>query len=500
MTHGPQGPGPHSPDPRRPLPPPGARPLPPPGVRPLPGQGGFGAPGRQPSGASGAPGQTWPPGPGSAPGQTWPPAAPGTAGPPGPGGTPAQTPPPGPGSAPGQTWPPAAPGAPAHRPFPGAPPFGRPLPPPARAPLPPPAAAAPPVFAPGYAGPPSFGPRFAPGYSPYVAKKSHAGVIVAVALFAVVAVAGGLIAAVALSGNRKQHVADAGYSSTYPTTTADETTTERPTSSTEETTTARTTATTARETPTSQPPAGPRSVAATGNNPLFGDADYGLQNIPCSLSRWATDQNSVQRFFQSGIGCLDAMWSRMLGAVDLPFRTPKLAVPRSLSESSTPCGSGGTTTGVTPFYCSANDTIYMPMDRIEINVWGNHPGPYLSILAHEYGHHVQNLSGITEAFANQRYDAGADSAAGLELSRRMELEAQCFSGMFLGSASVSGGSVDKNIYNEAWNAQDRGDDYARNGKRDHGSAKHNIGWWQHGATKNRNQQCNTWLSPSSDVS
>ncbi|MEV4057836.1 neutral zinc metallopeptidase [Amycolatopsis sp. NPDC049688] len=378
-------------------------------------------------------------------------------------------------------------------------PFGYPAPPPARAPLPPPTAAPPPAFAPHHTPPPYFGPRFAPGYRPYVAKKSNTGVIVAVAVLAIVAVAGGLVAAVALSGHRKQHVADAGYSSTYPTTTGEtttETTTTEPTTSSAE----ETSRTTERRPPTSQPPAGPRPVAATGDNPLFARADYGLQNIPCSLSRWATDQNSATKFFQSGIACLDAMWSRMLGGADLPFASPKLAVPRSLSESSTPCGSGGTTTGVTPFYCPGNNTIYMPMDRIEIEAWGNHPGPYLSILAHEYGHHVQNLAGISEAYGNQRYDAGADSATGLELSRRMELEAQCFSGMFLGSASVSGGSVDKNIYNEAWNAQDRGDDYARNGKRDHGSARHNISWWQHGATKNRNQQCNTWLSPSGDVS
>ncbi|MEU4249222.1 neutral zinc metallopeptidase [Amycolatopsis sp. NPDC026612] len=324
--------------------------------------------------------------------------------------------------------------------------------------------------------------------------------IVAVALFAIVAVAGGLVAVVALAGNDHRHVADAGYSSTYPTTT--EETTEQTTGETTTTTssTEPATRTTERETPTSRTPAGPRSVAATGENPLFAGPDYGLQNIPCSLSRWATDQTSVTRFFQSGVACLDAMWSRTLGAADLPFRPPNLAVPRSLSESSTPCGSGGTTTGVTPFYCAANSTIYLPMDRIELDQWGNHPGPYLAILAHEYGHHVQNLAGITGAFESLRYDAGADSAAGLELARRMELEAQCFSGMFLGSASVSGGSVDRNIYNEAWNSQDRGDDYARNGKRDHGSAKHSISWWQHGATNNRNQQCNTWLSPSGDVS
>lgn len=372
------------------------------------------------------------------------------------------------------------------------------------APLPPPAAAAAPAFTPQYAGPPPgmyLGPRFAPGYTPYVRKKSNAGIVVAVAIIGIVAVVGGLVAAVALIGGNTRHVADAGYSSTYPsdtyspTYTTDETT--ETTSSTSESTTERTTE---RETSTSEVPRGPRSVVATGNNPLFGGADYGLQNVPCSLSRWATDQGSVERFFQSGIACLDAMWSKMLGSVNLPFRTPNLSVPRSISESSTPCGSGGSATGVTPFYCPTNNTIYMPMDRIEIDTWGNHPGPYLSILAHEYGHHVQNLAGISEAYGDQRYDAGADSAAGLELSRRMELEAQCFSGMFLGSASVSGGSVDKNIYNEAWNAQDRGDDYARNGKRDHGSARHNISWWQHGATSNRNQQCNTWLATAGDVS
>jgi uncharacterized protein len=384
----------------------------------------------------------------------------------------------------------------------GGPPTGPFMPPPG-APLPPPVAAAPPVFTPGYAGPPPgapFGPRFAPGHRPYVAKKSNAGIIVAVAIVGVVAVFGGLIAAVALVGGDKRHVADAGYSSTYPTETTETTEETTKTTSSAESTERTTTRTSARETPTSQPPAGPRPVARTKDNPLFENAGYGLQNVPCSLSRWATDQTSVQRFFQSGIACLDAMWSKVLGAADLPFKAPNLSVPRSISESSTPCGSGGTTTGVTPFYCPSNTTIYLPMDRIELDVWGNHPGPYLSILAHEYGHHVQNLSGITEAYGNQRYDAGADSAAGLELSRRMELEAQCFSGMFLGSASVSGGSVDKNIYNEAWNAQDRGDDYARNGKHDHGSAKHNISWWQHGATTNRNQQCNTWASASGDVS
>ncbi|MFE0028084.1 neutral zinc metallopeptidase [Amycolatopsis sp. NPDC059021] len=379
------------------------------------------------------------------------------------------------------------------------------MPPPAAGPLPPPPPAGP-GYGPGYPAPQPFGQRFAPAYAPYQPKKSNTGVIVAIALIGVVALGGGLVAAIALLGGSTRHVADAGYSSTYSSYSYTSTyssstysTTSSSTPSSSRSTGTRSSRTTeTRSTAPTQ--TGPRSVAKLGDNPLFAQANYGLPNVSCSLSRWATDQGSVQRFFQSGIACMDAMWSKTLSSSNLPFATPRLSVPASISESSTPCGSGGTSTGVTPFYCPTNNTIYMPMNRIEIETWGNHPGPYLSILAHEYGHHVQAMSGISEAYGDKRYDAGADSAAGLELSRRMELQAQCFSGMFLGSASVSGGSVDKNVYNEAWNAQNRGDDYSRNGKRDHGTAKHNIAWWQHGATTNRNQQCNTWNSASGDVS
>ncbi|MFC4082297.1 neutral zinc metallopeptidase [Amycolatopsis samaneae] len=379
------------------------------------------------------------------------------------------------------------------------------MPPPAAGPLPPPPAG--PGQGPGYPAPQPYGQRFAPAYAPYQPKKSNTGVIVAVALIGVVALGGGLVAAIALLGGSTRHTADAGYSSTYPsysytsTSASSSTTSSTTSSSTRSTGSTGTRSTRSTETRSTAPTqTGPRSVAKLGDNPLFAQANGGLQNIPCSLSRWATNQASVQQFFQSGIRCLDAMWSKALSEANLPFSTPNLSVPASISESSTPCGSGGTATGVTPFYCPTNHTIYMPMNRIEIETWGNHPGPYLSILAHEYGHHVQAMSGISEAYGEKRYDSGADSAAGLELSRRMELQAQCFSGMFLGSAVAAGGSVDRNIYNEAWNAQDRGDDYSRNGKRDHGTAKHNISWWQHGATKNRNQQCNTWNSSSGDVS
>jgi predicted metalloprotease len=110
---------------------------------------------------------------------------------------------------------------------------------------------------------------------------------------------------------------------------------------------------------------------------------------------------------------------------------------------------------------------------------------------------VQTLSGVMDAYWDARYNAGADTEAGLELSRRSELQAQCFSGMFL--ASVYGrGSVDDNLLTEARTSQDRGD-HNPNVPRDHGSDDHAIGWWEQGAQLNRTYQCNTWMSPPEDV-
>lgn len=75
-----------------------------------------------------------------------------------------------------------------------------------------------------------------------------------------------------------------------------------------------------------------------------------------------------------------------------------------------------------------------------------------------------------------------------------------FAGMFLGSASVAGGSISENVYNQAWNSQDRGDDHNSPGYRDHGSNRHYISWWRHGALENRTWECNTWVAKSSRVS
>lgn len=320
----------------------------------------------------------------------------------------------------------------------------------------------------------------------------------AIVLVAVVLVG---VAAIGLSRLGGSHpAANAGVTPTTtfaldPATTTSPTRTTRRTTTTTTplpTTTSRHTSTTPRP-PTSTEPPGPQAVAKLGDNPLFEVA--GLPATSCKLSRWSSDPAGAERFFRSALPCLDAAWAPVMKAANLPFETPNVAFPGGTTWNS-PCGAESAGNGrVAAFYCATDNTIYMPFSALQTDLYGAHPGIYLAVFAHEYGHHVQNLSGIEDAYSRQSYDARSDDDR-LEMSRRLELEAQCFSGMFL--AATSGrGDVDGNITHEAQTTQDRGD---HNGPpRNHGTDEHAQGWWNQGFQRNSLAQCDTWLSSSADV-
>jgi len=398
-----------------------------------------------------------------------------------PGMPPHQGPPTGPWQQTGPTPPPPyqQPGAPYPPPMAGPP--GRPPGMPQRPPGYPPAP-------PGANLPPWAQPY--PGHQLRPRPKSNTGPIVAVVLVAVLIAAAGIIGIVALN-KKKDNVADVGYDdpSTY-------TTSYSTTSTTDETTTTTTDETTTDEEPTETEPAGPEPVYALGDNPLFMDGLY-APAITCNLATWNTSPQGAADFFLSAMPCLDAAWQPVMEAAGLPFYSPSITFPEG-TEWSSPCGSVSQGGGaVAAFYCGQDNTLYMPFAGLQTEMYGAHPGVYLAVLSHEYGHHVQAMSGVLSTYDEERYNAGVDTEAGLELSRRLELQAQCFSGMFF-AASWSRGSVDDNILNEARTSQDRGD-HTEGAPRDHGTDEHAISWWEQGAQQNYTWQCNTWLSPPEDV-
>jgi predicted metalloprotease len=116
------------------------------------------------------------------------------------------------------------------------------------------------------------------------------------------------------------------------------------------------------------------------------------------------------------------------------------------------------------------------------------------VLAHEYGHHVQALSGILIAAYEKGEKFDKDAPEKLELTRRAELQANCFSGMFI--ASVTGrGSVSAKLGRAA--ADSFKDTVPDN---THGTVKHQVRWGKAGFDNNRTAACNTWTVGADEVS
>jgi predicted metalloprotease len=301
-------------------------------------------------------------------------------------------------------------------------------------------------------------------------KKSKAPLVLG--LIAVGAVILGVIG-VAAVGTTKNRVADANYSTYTP---APDTPTE--------------------DSSTPSTPTNGKAVLKLADNPLFSKSQS-LHAIVCKLPQWQNNPTSASAYFQAALSCLNNAWKPVLTSLNLPFSPPHLQTPATGAGQSE-CVSGADGDNFAAYYCPRDQQLVMPYTKLQVDEFGAHPGVYLAVFAHEYGHHIQQLTGISDAADTAMYDSGASNDKSLELNRRLELQAQCFSGLFFADGSKGAGtSITARNVNEGMSTQERGDQDGE--PRTHGTSAHTSAWWSHGYKTGNLQQCNTWAATSTSV-
>ncbi|GGK61172.1 peptidase [Nocardia camponoti] len=241
-------------------------------------------------------------------------------------------------------------------------------------------------------------------------------------------------------------------------------------------------------------PANPPS--ATVDNPLLTDANATLVPASCKYASWGTEVAKARAFFESAASCLSTAWKPIFAENNLSFEEPKLNISATTAGISTPCT--GSTSNFAAFYCAANKTIYMPISQLQTDIFRDNWVVYLSVFAHEYGHHVQAQSGILRKANSERVDVGARSPQGLELSRRVELQANCFDGMYIVSSKGGGSLSSSQVQLATKDAYGRGD--STGDMRDHGTAQNGGKWFESGVSNNRTTSCNTFAASAAEVS
>jgi uncharacterized protein len=189
-------------------------------------------------------------------------------------------------------------------------------------------------------------------------------------------------------------------------------------------------------------------------------------------------------------------WAGILQARGIPYRHAKLVLFRDATSSG--CGTAQSATG--PFYCPADEKVYIDLGFYdELQRRFGAPGQFAQayVLAHELGHHVQNLLGIERKVRNlQSQNPGEGNA----LSVRMELQADCFAGVWAKSTQqrnlLEAGDAESALGAAAAVGDDRLQRMSRGqvspDSFTHGSSAQRMEWFQRGMSGGTVEGCNTF--------
>jgi hypothetical protein len=223
-----------------------------------------------------------------------------------------------------------------------------------------------------------------------------------------------------------------------------------------------------------------------------GGATHVQQGAPRAVSPQEDRSAQLASFV---LGDTQDTWTRILARENIRYPRAKLVLFRDYTQSG--CGAAQSATG--PFYCPADQRVYLDLgfwDQLkQFGASGEFAQAY--VIAHEIGHHVQNVLGIeSKVRAMQQQNPRARN----QLSVAMELQADCFAGVWARSTAerqiLEQGDVPAALQAAAAVGDDRMQKMARGyvtpDSFTHGSSQQRVGWFNRGLNSGQVSACNTF--------
>lgn len=228
---------------------------------------------------------------------------------------------------------------------------------------------------------------------------------------------------------------------------------------------------------------------------MGGDASQVMEQMQQGAGQTATtteyvptEQEQAFELFASQIlASTEDVWTAEFKKYGATYRAPKMVI----FKGSVTSGCGNATSATGPFYCSADEKLYLDLDffnemQKSMGIKGDFACAY--VIAHEVGHHIQNLLG-TLGEAHQKM-ARMDKTESNKMSVRIELQADYYAGVWGHHEQKMFGSLEDGDLEEAINAAQKiGDDYLQKqaGYRDvksdlftHGTSAQRMRWLKKG--------------------
>ena len=217
-------------------------------------------------------------------------------------------------------------------------------------------------------------------------------------------------------------------------------------------------------------------------------------------------EQEFELFASQVLASTEDVWTAVFKQYGATYRKPTMVIFKGSVNS----GCGNATSDVGPFYCSADEKLYLDLDffnemQKSMGIKGDFACAY--VIAHEVGHHVQNLLG-TLGEAHQKM-ARMDKTDSNKMSVRIELQADFYAGVWGHYENKMFGSLEDGDLEEAINAAQKiGDDYLQRqaGYRQvqsdlftHGTSQQRMRWLKKGLQTGDLNQGDTFSIPESQL-